>query len=270
MPTPLEKSFAEKSGLSLSEVVRLFDKAEEITKKEKPEFIKDKSKFYAYTVGIVKNMLSLEEDGEGGGADAGGPAINSGTIGSPTQADGVTPAIYGNSAIKASRMGGMLTRYGNYIKKRLKRKRKKYTLKEMSDEQALFLNQLGSDIVEKYDFDNYELVLVTIPKNALPEDFYNGVKYTLGLQRSDTDFTDNEQQFEKFDFGKLPIKKVPEVIEKVKEWLKKYNKIVIDSFNEEKTFKYERLMDRFGIYYESNTVELPDGKEHYYIVIEDM
>ena len=60
MPSPLIKSFAKKSGKSEDEVERLWNKAEDIVKKEY-EKTKDDDSFYPILVGILKKMLKIEE-----------------------------------------------------------------------------------------------------------------------------------------------------------------------------------------------------------------
>ena len=55
MPSPLIKSFAEKSNKSEKEVEALWKRAEEIAKKN------GQSDNYAYIVSILKRLLKLEE-----------------------------------------------------------------------------------------------------------------------------------------------------------------------------------------------------------------
>ena len=56
----LVKAFAEKSGRSVEEVERLWDKAKEIVKKEY-KIDEDDPDFYRLVVGILKRMLKIEE-----------------------------------------------------------------------------------------------------------------------------------------------------------------------------------------------------------------
>lgn len=56
MPTPLIKQFADEAKRPISEVEELWEKAKTIAQKT---FKTKDSRFYAYTVGILKNMLSL-------------------------------------------------------------------------------------------------------------------------------------------------------------------------------------------------------------------
>ena len=60
MPTPLIKSLADKSGKSVSEVEKLWNKAKEITKSEYNLNPEDDN-YYSITVGILKKMLKLKE-----------------------------------------------------------------------------------------------------------------------------------------------------------------------------------------------------------------
>ncbi len=60
MPNNIIKSFAEKSGKSVKEVEKLWNKAKAIAKESDiPET--DKDKFYSYVTGILKKMLSIKE-----------------------------------------------------------------------------------------------------------------------------------------------------------------------------------------------------------------
>ena len=60
MPTPLIKSLADKSGKSVSEVEKLWNKAKEITKSEY-NLSPGNDNYYSTTVGILKKMLKLKE-----------------------------------------------------------------------------------------------------------------------------------------------------------------------------------------------------------------
>lgn len=82
MPNSLVKSFAKKTGKSIPEVESLWNKAEDIASKNSD--INGEAK-YAYIVGILKKMLSIEEDfgiGVGGGAALDQGVPESGNIGS--------------------------------------------------------------------------------------------------------------------------------------------------------------------------------------------
>jgi len=58
MPNSLIKSFAKKSGKTIPEVEKLWNKAQDMAKEKGLE----DDNMYAYTVGILKKMLSIEED----------------------------------------------------------------------------------------------------------------------------------------------------------------------------------------------------------------
>jgi len=58
MPNTIIKSFSKKSGKSIQEVEKLWDKAKALAKEKMPE---DDEKFYAYVTSILKNMLSINE-----------------------------------------------------------------------------------------------------------------------------------------------------------------------------------------------------------------
>jgi hypothetical protein len=55
MPTPVIKSFAEKTGKSVAEIDKLWNKAKVIAAEE------GEGENYAYITGIVKKMLGLNE-----------------------------------------------------------------------------------------------------------------------------------------------------------------------------------------------------------------
>lgn len=58
MPLPIIKSFAEKSGKTVKEVERLYKIAQT---KAYDNFTTKNDDFYAYSIGILKNMLGIEE-----------------------------------------------------------------------------------------------------------------------------------------------------------------------------------------------------------------
>ncbi len=62
MPSPLVKKFADETGKSVSEVEKLWKKAKEVVEKEYPDVDKEDNRFYALVVGVLKNMLKLEEN----------------------------------------------------------------------------------------------------------------------------------------------------------------------------------------------------------------
>lgn len=62
MPTPMIKSFSEKSGKSEKEVEVLYAKANKIAKQEYPDVKEGDDKYYAIVTGILKKMLSIKED----------------------------------------------------------------------------------------------------------------------------------------------------------------------------------------------------------------
>jgi hypothetical protein len=66
MPSGLISSFASKSGKSTSEVEKLWDKAKAAA--EKQLGVSSGDNFYRLTTGILKRMLKIDEDGEGGAA----------------------------------------------------------------------------------------------------------------------------------------------------------------------------------------------------------
>lgn len=62
MPTPYIKSVSDKTGKSVKELEKLWDKAKEIALKDRKESDKD---FYAYVTGIFKKMAGItQEEGE--------------------------------------------------------------------------------------------------------------------------------------------------------------------------------------------------------------
>lgn len=83
MPNSIIQSFAKKTGKSVSDVEALWKKAEDIASKNSD--IDGGEAKYAYIVGILKKMLSIDEDfaigvGDGAALDAGFP--ESGNFGS--------------------------------------------------------------------------------------------------------------------------------------------------------------------------------------------
>ena len=60
MPSPLIKSFSDKSGKSEKEVEELYKDAEDIVKDRYKDVEKESDRYYALVVGILKNMLKIE------------------------------------------------------------------------------------------------------------------------------------------------------------------------------------------------------------------
>tara|TARA_R110002020_G_scaffold90534_3_gene220439 strand:+ start:1464 stop:1997 length:534 start_codon:yes stop_codon:yes gene_type:complete len=62
MPNNIVKSFSDKTGKSEEEVERLWNKSEQIVKKEYELSAEDEGKFYSLVTGILKNMLKIDEN----------------------------------------------------------------------------------------------------------------------------------------------------------------------------------------------------------------
>lgn len=62
MPNNIVKSFAEKSGKSVKEVERLWDKAKELVKDEYPDTTEGSEEFYQLVIGILKKMCSIKSE----------------------------------------------------------------------------------------------------------------------------------------------------------------------------------------------------------------
>ncbi|WP_298751891.1 hypothetical protein [uncultured Arcobacter sp.] len=62
MPTATVKSFADKTGKSVGEVEKLYNDAKAIVKKEYPDIKEGDDRFYQLVIGILKNMLKLNEE----------------------------------------------------------------------------------------------------------------------------------------------------------------------------------------------------------------
>ncbi|MFW6219667.1 MAG: hypothetical protein ACOCZ5_00090 [bacterium] len=61
MPSNIVKSFSDKTGKSISEVEKLWNKAKDITKDQYGDVEVGSDRFYEITTGILKNMLGIEE-----------------------------------------------------------------------------------------------------------------------------------------------------------------------------------------------------------------
>jgi hypothetical protein len=62
MPSPIVKSFADKTKKSFSEIEDKWKKSTEIVDKQYPDIKKDSDKYYKLVVGILKNMIGLKEN----------------------------------------------------------------------------------------------------------------------------------------------------------------------------------------------------------------
>lgn len=60
MPANVVVSFADKTGKSVGDVEKLWDKAQDIVKKEYPDVEPESEKFFALVTGILKKMLKIE------------------------------------------------------------------------------------------------------------------------------------------------------------------------------------------------------------------
>jgi len=61
MPAALVQTMADKTGKSVAEVEKLWDKAKEIASKEYKGVPEDSDRYYAVVVGILKKMLGIKE-----------------------------------------------------------------------------------------------------------------------------------------------------------------------------------------------------------------
>ena len=62
MPAELVKSFAKKTGKSVSEVEEKWKEAKASVKKSNPELSEDDDKFWEFVVGRLKKMLGIKEN----------------------------------------------------------------------------------------------------------------------------------------------------------------------------------------------------------------
>jgi hypothetical protein len=62
MPNNIVKSYSKKTGRTVEEIEKLWNKALTLSKKSKSRKKKGKKSIYRYSVGILKKMLSLKEN----------------------------------------------------------------------------------------------------------------------------------------------------------------------------------------------------------------
>ena len=119
----------------------------------------------------------------------------------------------------------------------------KHLYEILSKQQKNTLASMNMEIVESFELGNYEMYLVSTGMMNL----YYHCDYQIGFQRSDSDFTSYEDQFKTFIFDRLPIHEAVKFVNKLKEWIEEYGKVIVHSFNEKKTEKWERILLHFNI-----------------------
>lgn len=62
MKEAFKKALVEKTGKSEQEIVKLYNKAKDIVKKEYPDAREGTPEYYKIVVGVLKNMLKINED----------------------------------------------------------------------------------------------------------------------------------------------------------------------------------------------------------------
>jgi hypothetical protein len=140
-----------------------------------------------------------------------------------------------------------------------------YVKEELSERQINLFRMLKNKVIDSIELEWYELYLIK-SENEDMNNFYNGVIYALGLQKVGRDFTDYGQQFETIPFEHLPKSIMPKLIDKIKEWINKYGKIIINSFNVKKVNQYKKLFDMFKINYTEIAKEFGDREIKYLVI----
>jgi hypothetical protein len=108
----------------------------------------------------------------------------------------------------------------------------------------------GVEEIETISTGHYELTLGYMPMPGI---------YQLGIERKGLDFTDIQQQHQKFRMEDMPdLSELEAIISTVRQWRQKYGQLYVVSHNDDKTKKYFRILDRLGL---NPRVENVQGKE---------
>lgn len=110
---------------------------------------------------------------------------------------------------------------------------------ESLDSEVEKLRNYGYEVVDRYDLNNYSVLLLKIEDT----DFYE-----VSLTSNDEEFTTYNSQITKptkVD-NRTILETYRKIMSKVKQWLNKYSMLHVGSFNQKRTDKYHRLFRGFG------------------------
>lgn len=115
----------------------------------------------------------------------------------------------------------------------------------MLENDYFFIRGQGGEVIEQYNIQNYNLYLIEMSPFMAN---YCGCKYQVAFSRNDTSFI--YHQFDKRSPKQSPpLSQMILLINKIKEWVKKYGEVSIGSQNKNKLDTYMRIFDRFKIPY---------------------
>lgn len=125
-----------------------------------------------------------------------------------------------------------------------------HIIKEITQNQHQMLNTMGFDVVENISLNEYEIVLLYHPN------FYgNDLKYTIGFQRKGRNFLDPFDQNSKQEIDDINFKDLIKIPPILKRWMNQYGKLVIGSYNQQKTNVYKKVFQRYNFDIEERNIQ---------------
>jgi hypothetical protein len=112
-------------------------------------------------------------------------------------------------------------------------------LNEGMEDELEKLSEYGYSVVESYTAEPYTMLLL----HNTEEDIYE-----ISLTTDEDEFTSFESQISKPPKHKVNyVKKIKQLVDKLKDWLKEYGDLFVGSFNKERTYKYKRIFSNMGL-----------------------
>lgn len=116
-------------------------------------------------------------------------------------------------------------------------------LEGLTHKQFDVIDELGFSVVEEVDIQEYTFVLVELSSSIAR---MVGADYQVGIQKAGYEFTDYNHQFLELPIDRIPISVYRKVLEILKKWTKKHDKIAVGSVNPKKQERYKRILQNSG------------------------
>jgi hypothetical protein len=142
-----------------------------------------------------------------------------------------------------------------------------YKISKIDNDIVELIDMMGGTLVEEVEIDGYDLALIkminSFPNNIDDSEFI----YEIGLQRIGMDFTNIEQQQQKFpNYAKDKKEKLNSMKNIINDWLHKYGRIYLGSFNHKKSISYSKVLNKLGFsvkFLEFNSPIVGNAKVYY-------